>query len=64
MLEAVYWLEIPDWYYAIVISWPIAESSTKSGRYLSVYVESRIFKMYWPLQTAFNIEMHTGRSAA
>jgi len=28
MLEAFYWLEIPDWYYSIVIFWPAAESST------------------------------------
>src|SRR6056297_3139423 len=28
MLEAFYWLEIPGGYYAIVVSWPMAESST------------------------------------
>ena len=28
MLDAFYWLGIPDWYYAILISWPMAESFT------------------------------------
>jgi len=34
MLDAFHWLGIPDWYYAILISFPMAESSKAGMHFL------------------------------